>query len=106
MRMSSRAIPPAVAYVACAFVEKAFSFITIPLMAIYVPPSEYGRYDLAISLVEFFGIVFAFGLGDTLIRFTSPIAFSVAAFRFPMISDSNASLSAAGSPAGLLRQQS
>lgn len=73
MRLFSRSVPPAIAYVACTFVDKAFSFITIPLMAMYVPPGDYGRYDLAISLVEFFSVVFSLGLGDTLIRFTSPI---------------------------------
>lgn len=51
--------------------EKGFSLITIPLMAAYVAPADYGDYELVLSLCMFVLVFFGLGAGDTLIRFAS-----------------------------------
>jgi O-antigen/teichoic acid export membrane protein len=50
-------------------VDKAFSVITIPLMASYVAPGEYGDYELVLSLCAFVLLVLGFGVADTFMRF-------------------------------------
>jgi O-antigen/teichoic acid export membrane protein len=57
-------------YMLCVFVDKIFSFITVPLMAIYVPPDEFGRFEVALSLIDFVGLVLSFRLADTMVRFS------------------------------------
>ena len=64
-------LSPAVAYAASVVIDKGFSVLTIPLVASYLAPSEYGRLDVAVSLIEFCGIILAVGAGDTLVRFGS-----------------------------------
>jgi O-antigen/teichoic acid export membrane protein len=62
-------VPPAIAYIASIALDKGISIITIPLVAAYVTPAEYGRLDVAVSLIEFVGLLLTFGLADTLVRF-------------------------------------
>lgn len=71
MRRILETLPAGWPYVASIALTKGFSLIAIPLIANFIEPSEYGRLDVAASFMEFLGIVFAMGLADTLIRFTS-----------------------------------
>src|SRR5262245_12526014 len=64
------AMPQVFVYALCVFIDKAFSIVTVPLMATYVPPDEFGRYEVAISLVDFVGLVLSFRMADTLVRFS------------------------------------
>jgi O-antigen/teichoic acid export membrane protein len=64
-------IPSAIAYTASVAFDKGFSIFTIPLVASYLAPQEYGRLDVAVSLIEFTGLVLALGVADTLVRFAS-----------------------------------
>lgn len=50
---------------------KGFSLITIPLYARYLAPAEYGRLDIAVSVIEFAGLCASLGLADTLYRFAA-----------------------------------
>ena len=50
---------------------KGFSLITIPLYARYLDPAEYGKLDIAVSVIEFAGLCASLGLADTLYRFAS-----------------------------------
>jgi O-antigen/teichoic acid export membrane protein len=50
---------------------KGFSLITIPLYARYLDPAEYGKLDIAVSIIEFAGLCASLGLADTLYRFAS-----------------------------------
>ena len=50
---------------------KGFSLLTIPLYASYLNPAEFGRLDIAVSLIEFTGLCAALGLADTLYRFAA-----------------------------------
>jgi O-antigen/teichoic acid export membrane protein len=67
-------VPPVIAYALVIFFDKLFSFITIPLMAYYVSPADYGRYDVALSMLEIVTIIAALGLTDTLVRFSTTAA--------------------------------
>lgn len=51
--------------------EKAVSLISLPMMALYLPPSSYGSYDVAVSIVEIVNIVMSLAIGATLVRFAS-----------------------------------
>ncbi len=64
-------MPSPLIYTVSVFLEKSFSLITIPLMAAYLSPSEYGRFDIAISFIEFVGIIAGLGVASQLIRFGS-----------------------------------
>ena len=64
-------LPPPVAYIISVLFEKGFALITIPLMAAHLTPRDYGRLDVAVSLIEFIGLVMSFGMGDTLVRFAA-----------------------------------
>ena len=64
-------LPAGWPYVASIALTKGLSLIAIPLIANFIPASEYGRLDVAASFMEFLSLVFAMGLADTLIRFTS-----------------------------------
>lgn len=64
-------MPPPVAYIISVMFEKGFALITIPLMAAHLTPRDYGRLDVAVSLIEFIGLVMSFGMGDTLVRFAA-----------------------------------
>ncbi len=61
-------------YILTVFVDKGVALLTIPLMAAYLAPSEFGRLDVAISLIEIAGLAFALGLGECLLRFASAAA--------------------------------
>ncbi|MEQ1698243.1 MAG: lipopolysaccharide biosynthesis protein [Hyphomicrobiaceae bacterium] len=67
-------MPPPVAYIISVMFEKGFAIITIPLMAQHLNPGDYGRLDVAVSLIEFIGLVMSFGMGDTLVRFAATAA--------------------------------
>lgn len=67
-------MPPPVAYIVSVMFEKGFAIITIPLMAQHLAPGDYGRLDVAVSLIEFIGLVMSFGMGDTLVRFAATAA--------------------------------
>ena len=64
-------LPAGWPYVASIILTKGFSVISIPLLANFIAPAEYSRLDVAASFIEFLGLIFAMGLADTLIRFTS-----------------------------------
>lgn len=64
-----RRLPPFVAYAASVALDKGFSLVTIPMVAAYLSPSEFGRIEVAASLIEIVGLVLTFGIADTLIRF-------------------------------------
>jgi O-antigen/teichoic acid export membrane protein len=64
-------IPSAIAYTASVAFDKGFSIFTIPLVASYLAPQEYGRLDVVVSLIEFTGLVLALGVAETLVRFAS-----------------------------------
>jgi O-antigen/teichoic acid export membrane protein len=71
MRRALNRLPTPVVYALSVGLEKSFSLVTIPLMAAYLPPSEFGDYDVAIAFVEFAGLIAALGLTDQLVRFAS-----------------------------------
>ncbi len=60
-----------IAYTASVAFDKGFSIFTIPLVASYLAPQEYGRLDVVVSLIEFTGLVLALGIAETLVRFAS-----------------------------------
>lgn len=60
---------PTLTYMASVAVDKGFSLITIPLLAAYLAPEQFGRLDVAVSLVEAVGLVLGLGMAETLIRF-------------------------------------
>lgn len=64
-------IPAGGYYLASIVLTKGFSLITIPLMANFISPADYGHLDVVVSFMEFLGLVFAMGLADTLFRFAS-----------------------------------
>ncbi len=69
--MTSGAAKPMWLYAGSIAFEKGFSLVTVPLMAAYVVPSDYGDYELVLSLCVFVLVFSALGVGDTLIRFAS-----------------------------------
>jgi O-antigen/teichoic acid export membrane protein len=71
MSNPAQRIPTALAYTASVGFDKGFSIITIPLVASYLAPQEFGRLDVVVSVIEFTGLVLAFGLAETLVRFAS-----------------------------------
>lgn len=71
MKLSRITLPPAIAYIVSVAFDKGFSIITIPLVAAYLVPRDYGRLDVAVSLVEFTGLVMSLGMGETLLRFAN-----------------------------------
>ncbi len=64
-------LPPASAYILAVAADKGFSLLTIPLMAHRLAPSSFGQLDVAVSVIEFMGILATFGLAETCIRFTA-----------------------------------
>lgn len=64
-------LTPPVAYIASVVLDKGLSIITIPLVAAYLTPAHYGRLDVAVSLIEFIGLVMGLGMADTLLRYAS-----------------------------------
>jgi len=60
-----------VAYIAAVGFDKGFSIITIPLMAHFLSPGDFGRLDVTVSLIEFTSLIFTLGLADTVVRFAS-----------------------------------
>jgi O-antigen/teichoic acid export membrane protein len=71
MAQSTQRIPAAIAYTASVAFDKGFSIFTIPLVASYLAPQDYGRLDVVVSLIEFCGLLLALGVAETLVRFAS-----------------------------------
>jgi O-antigen/teichoic acid export membrane protein len=69
MTARSQRIPSGIAYTASVAFDKGFSLITIPLVAGHLSPQEFGRLDVAVSVIEFAGLILALGVAETLIRF-------------------------------------
>lgn len=67
-------IPPVALYVMSVAFDKGFALLTIPLAAAYLPPAEFGRLDVAVSLIEMAGLVLALAHGESLLRFTSTVS--------------------------------
>ncbi|MDX5595237.1 lipopolysaccharide biosynthesis protein [Pseudovibrio sp. SPO723] len=57
-------------YVASIVLTKGLAVITIPVLTRYMAAEDVGYLDVAASLLEFIGLVFAMGLADTLFRFS------------------------------------
>ena len=53
---------------------KGMALVTIPLVTGRLAPSDYGRLELVMSVVEAFAIVMTLGLADSLFRFAAPEA--------------------------------
>ncbi len=64
-------IPPGAYYIASVLFDRGLALLTIPLAAAYMAPAEFGRLDVAISLIEVVGLVLALGHGECLLRFAS-----------------------------------
>ena len=64
-------LPSAVLYALSAAIEKSFSFITIPLMAAFLSPAEYGNYDIAVVAADLVVLIVGLGMAEQLIRFAS-----------------------------------
>ena len=60
---------PTFAYAAAVVFSRGLSLVTIPLVAHHVEVADYGRLDVAVSIIEFTGLVLALGLSDTMLRF-------------------------------------
>ena len=69
----SQHLRPGIAYTASVVFDKGFSIITIPLVASFLAPTDYGQLDIVVSVIEFSGLVLALGVADTLIRFASAV---------------------------------
>ncbi len=68
---SVSSLPPGSAYILAVVADKGFSLLTIPLMAHKLSPASFGHLDVAVSVVEFIGIVMTLGIAETCIRFTA-----------------------------------
>lgn len=70
-RSAGGRVPPAVYYTASVLFDRGIALLTIPLAAAYMAPAEFGRLDVAVSLIEIVGLVLALGHGECLLRFAS-----------------------------------
>jgi len=64
-------LPAPLIYATSVALERSFSLITIPLMAIYLSPDAYGNYDVAVACSELAMMIVGLGMIDQLIRFAS-----------------------------------
>ncbi len=64
-------MPPILYYAASVLLDKGFALLTIPLAAAYLAPADFGRLDVAVSLLELAGLLMSLGLGECLLRFAS-----------------------------------
>lgn len=71
VRLNLLRLPSPIIYLVSVVATKAVSLITIPIMAAYLTPAEYGDYDVAVSFVEFVLLTLGLAIGATLIRFAS-----------------------------------
>jgi O-antigen/teichoic acid export membrane protein len=60
-------------FAATVILSRGLAFFTIPVVTRRLAPSEYGQLELIVSFVEIAGLVFSFGLVDSLFRFASAI---------------------------------
>lgn len=63
--------PPVVLYAVSTVVEKSFSLITIPLVALYLTPAAYGAFDVAVVAADLVVLLVGMGMTEQLIRFAS-----------------------------------
>lgn len=63
-------LPAGWPYLVSIALTKGLSIVTIPVLATFVAPDDFGRLDVVSSVVEFLGLIFAMGLADTLFRFS------------------------------------
>jgi O-antigen/teichoic acid export membrane protein len=63
-----RAVIP---YMFSVLLTRGLSFLVVPFVVRQVPQADFGRLEVVASLVEVAGLVFAFGLADTLARFVA-----------------------------------
>ncbi len=63
--------PPVVLYAVSTIVEKSFSLITIPLVALYLTPAAYGAFDVAVVAADLVVLLVGMGMTEQLIRFAS-----------------------------------
>lgn len=68
---ASSRLPAASAYIFAVAADKGFSLLTMPLMAHELTPASFGQLDVAVSVLEFIGILATLGLAETCIRFTA-----------------------------------
>ncbi|MBS0241999.1 MAG: methyltransferase domain-containing protein [Proteobacteria bacterium] len=66
-----RKLPAPATYAVGLAFEKALSFVTVPLVAHFLAPGDYGRYDVALSLLDGVSLVVGCCLGETMVRFVS-----------------------------------
>lgn len=71
LHLSLARLPTPVIYLISVVATKAVSLITIPIMAAYLSPADYGDYDVAVSFIEFILLTLGLAIGATLIRFAS-----------------------------------
>ncbi len=64
-------LPSPIIYLVAVVATKGMSLVTLPIMAVYLPPTAYGQYDVAVSFVEFILLILGLAIGPTLIRFAS-----------------------------------
>jgi len=64
-------VPTTVLYILSVAIEKSFSFITIPLMAAFLSPADYGNYDIAVVAADLIVLIVGLGMAEQLIRFVS-----------------------------------
>lgn len=62
------------AYGMAVVVEKAGSLIVVPMLAAFLTPAQFGRYDVVVSFLELFVLIAAAGLAPQLIRFAQTAA--------------------------------
>jgi O-antigen/teichoic acid export membrane protein len=69
--LPERRIPPVLFYISSVVVDRGVALLTIPLAAAYLAPAEFGRLDVAVSLIEVAGLVLALAHAESLLRFAS-----------------------------------
>ncbi len=65
----SRPLPPIVAYALSIAFDRAFSILTVPLMAFYVTPGHYGNYEVLLGLTALLSALMMLGINETAMRF-------------------------------------
>jgi O-antigen/teichoic acid export membrane protein len=58
-------------FAASVLLSKGLALFTIPIVTRSLTPTDYGQLELVVSVVEISGLVFSFGLADSLFRFAS-----------------------------------
>ena len=64
-------LPAPVIYAISAALEKSFALLTIPLMAAYMSPADYGNFDVTVVAADLVVLLVGLGMAEQLIRFSS-----------------------------------